>query len=443
VLTTELAIIFLLLVANGIFAMSEIAVVSSRRVRLEQRAQGGDRRAGAALRLKDEPAQFLSTVQIGITGVGIFAGAYSGATFIARLSEWLTQYPAVAPYSEQLALAVVVSAITYASLVIGELVPKAIALTNPERIAGYVARPVSVVARIGTPVVKLLTVSTSLVLRVLRVRPTNEPGVTEEEIRALLKQAALSGDVEPVEHAIVEKVFRLGDRRATAIMTPRHEVDWIDMKEGMEGVRQYLAQVRHPRLLVCDGELDKVVGIAFAEDLLDAALSGRPVDLRTIARPPVYLPATLSVFEIVKQFRAAHAHVGLVLDEFGAIEGIVTSADILEGLVGELPSAPSEEAGPITRRHDGSYLVDGVIAVDDLASAIELPPIPEDEQGQYETLAGLVMTRLGRVPQAGDGFTWAHLRVEVVDMDGLRVDKVLITDERPTDEERRSEEQQS
>jgi putative hemolysin len=439
VLTTELAIIFLLLVANGIFAMSEIAVVSSRRIRLEQRAEGGDRRARAALRLKDEPTQFLSTVQIGITGVGIFAGAYSGATLTARLSEWLMQYPSVAAYSDQLALAVVVSAITYASLVIGELVPKAIALTNPERIAGHVAAPVAVIARIGTPLVKLLTVSTSIVLRLLRVRPTNEPRVTEEEIRALLKQAAASGDVEPVEHAIVEKVFRLGDRRATAIMTPRHEIDWVDVNEGMEGVKQYLAQARHPRLLVCDGELDTVVGVAFAEDLLEATLSGRLVELRSVARPPVYVPATLSVFEIVGQFRAAHAHVGLVLDEFGAIEGIVTSADILEGLVGEMPSQPSEEAGPITRRHDGSWLVDGVIAVDDLASAIELPPFPEDEQGQYQTLAGLVMTRLGRVPQAGDGFTWAHLRIEVMDMDGLRVDKVLITDERPAAEEQDKE----
>jgi putative hemolysin len=426
VLTTELVIIFLLLVANGIFAMSEIAVVTARRVRLQQRAAEGDRRAAAALQLKDHPTRFLSTAQVGITLIGILAGAYSGARLTARLSDWLAGVALIAPYREAVALAIIVGAITYFSLVIGELVPKAIALHNPEGIAGSVATRVAAAARFATPLVTILSSSTNLVLRLLRVHPKADRGVTEEEIRALIKQATLSGDVAPVEQKIVEQVFRLGDRRVSGIMTPRHDIDWLDIHEGLDGIRAHLATLRHPRIVVCDGELDKVLGVVRSEELLAAVLAGGPVDLKPLLQAPKFVPATMSVFQLIEAFKASHTPLALVLDEFGAIEGLVTSTDVLEGLVGEMPTEPSEAAGPIIRRDERSWLVDGTTPVDDLRAAIELPETPENEEGTYQTLAGLVMTRLGRVPREGDRFTWGTLSFEVVDMDGRRVDKVMI-----------------
>jgi putative hemolysin len=426
VLTIEIVVIFLLLVANGIFAMSEIAVVTARRVRLQQRASDGDRRATAALQLKDHPTKFLSTVQVGITLIGILAGAYSGATLTTRLSEWLSGVPLVAPYREAVALAIIVGTITYFSLVIGELVPKAIALHNPEGIAGSVATRVAAAARVVTPLVTVLSASTNLVLRLLRVHPKSDRGVTEEEIRALIKQATLTGDVAPVEQRIVEQVFRLGDRRVSAIMTPRHDIDWLDVHDGLEGIRAHLAKLRHPRIVACDGDLDKVLGVVRSEDLLAAVLAGAPLDLRRLLEPPKFVPATMSVFQLIETFKASRTPLALVLDEFGAIEGLVTSTDVLEGLVGEMPTEPSEAPGPIVRRDDRSWLVDGTTPIDDLQAAIELPETPENEEGTYQTLAGLVMTRLGRVPREGDRFAWGALTFEVVDMDGRRIDKVMI-----------------
>jgi putative hemolysin len=425
-LTAEIVIILLLLVANGIFAMSEIAVVTARRVRLQQRAETGDARAAAALRLKEHPTQFLSTVQVGITLVGIFAGAYGGATLTSHLSERLVGITWLAPYREAVALAVVVGAITYFSLIIGELVPKAIALHNPEGIAAQVATRVAAAARIVTPAVRVLSASTNFVLRLLRVHPRSDRGVTEEEIRALIKQATVTGDVEPVEQEIVEQVFRLGDRRVSGIMTPRHEIEWLDIRDGVTGIREHVATVTHPRILVCDGELDKVLGVARAEQLLERVLAGDSVDLRPLLVPPIFVPATMSVFHLVETLRSSRTHLALVLDEFGAIEGLVTSTDVLEGLVGEIPTEPSGEPGPIMQRDERSWLVDGMTPIDDLAAAIELPPIPDTEQGTYQTLAGLVMTRLARVPHTGDRFAWGDLTFEVVDMDGRRIDKVMV-----------------
>jgi putative hemolysin len=423
---TEVLIILLLLVANGVFAMSEIAVVTARRVRLQQRAEGGDRRAAAALRLASEPTHFLSTVQVGITLVGIFAGAYGGATLSQQLEVWLHQFALVAPYAEAVALVLVVTAITYFSLVIGELVPKAIALHNPEGIASFVAAPVAAVARIATPLVTLLSWSTTLVLRVLRIGPSRDHAVTEEEIRALIKQASVAGDIAPAERDIVEQVFRLGDRRVSAIMTPRHDIEWLDIHEGVEGVRRHLAEVKHPKILFCDGGLDSVLGVARTEDLLGGVLAGEQLDVRTVLRPPVFVPATLSVYQLLDRFRESRLHLALVLDEFGAIEGLVTPTDILESLVGEIPTEPQAESGPIAVREDGSWLVDGAIPLDDLRVSLELPAPPAEEEGAYQTLAGFVMTRLARVPRAGDRFTWSDWRFEVMDMDGRRVDKVLI-----------------
>ena len=302
-MTAELVIIFLLLVANGVFAMSEIAVVTARRVRLQQRADSGDKGARAALRIAANPTEFLSTVQVGITLIGIFAGAYGGATLAEQLAARIAVYPPVAPYAEAVALAIVVGAITYLSLVIGELVPKALALHNPERIAALVAGPVATVAKVAKPLVKVLSWSTNFVLWVLRIRPNDDRNVTEEDIRALIKQATVSGDVAPREQEIVEQVFRLGDRRVSGIMTPRHDIEWLDVHEGVEGVRRHLALVNHPKILFCDGGLDTVLGVARTEQLLALVLSGSAFEVESVLQAPLYVPSTLSVFQLIDKFQ--------------------------------------------------------------------------------------------------------------------------------------------
>lgn len=426
-MTVEILIIFFLLVANGVFAMAEIAVVASRKVRLQQRADAGNKRALAALRLAQSPTQFLSTVQVGITLVGIFAGAYGGATLASKLAVWLRQFPLVAPYSEAAGLIIVVGAITYFSLVIGELVPKAIALTNPEGIASAVAAPLAVVARAATPVVHVLSASTHIVLALLRIKPQVGQDVTEDEIRALVRQATVAGEVAPVEQQIVEQVFVLGDQLVRSIMTPRHEIDWLNSNDDLKLIREHLATTRHPRLLVCEDSPDTVLGVVHAEELLEQILAGDAVDLRALLRPPLFVPLTMSVFQLLEAFRSSHVHVAIVLDEFGATAGIVTPTDILEALVGEIPANPGGGAGPIIRRDDRSWLADGTTPIEDLAREIQLPEPPEQEEGTYHTLAGFVMTRLARVPHTGDRFTWNGFEFEVVDMDGRRVDKVLVT----------------
>jgi putative hemolysin len=425
-MTFDLLFLLLLLVANGLFAMAEIALVASRSVRLEQRAHAGDARAAHALRLKANPTDFLSTVQVGITLIGILAGAYSGSTLAEPLAALLRSVPAIGPYGDALALAIVVSALTYCSLVIGELVPKAIALREPERIAAWVAQPFDIVARVASPLVRLLSISTNVLLWLLRVRPGVDPHPTEDEIRALIKQAAHTGEVEPAEQLLVEKVFHLGDRRVSSLMTPRHNVEWIDVNGEAAEIRQALATQRRSCYLVCDSELDRVVGVALAEELLAQCLTGQTVDLRAVARAPLFVPDTLSALILLEQFRTAHTETALVVDEYGGIQGLITITDILEGLASGVPDAPTQEAGPIVRRNDGSWLVDGDVSLDDLRAHVRLPSIPEEEVGQYETLAGLVMTRLSRVPHVGDHVEWETLRFEVVDMDGRRVDKVLI-----------------
>jgi putative hemolysin len=426
-MTFDLLFLFLLLVANGVFAMAEIALVASRSVRLEQRVLLGDPKAARALRLKGNPTDFLSTVQVGITLIGILAGAYSGSTLAEPLAALLQSFPAIGPYSETLAFAIVVSLLTYFSLVIGELVPKAIALREPERLAAWVAVPFDVIARVAAPLVRLLSVSTNVVLWLLRIRPGDEPHPTEEEIRALIKQAAYTGELEPAEQQLVEKVFHLGDRRVSSLMTPRHEVEWIDANADAAEIRTALASQRRSCYVVCDGELDQVIGVALAQELLAQCLTGPSVDLRVVIRAPLFVPDTLSALTLLERFRTAHTETGVVVDEYGGIQGLVTITDILEGLFGALPNTPATDSGPIVRRSDGSWLVDGAVSLDDLRAHVPLPRIPEEDIGQYETLAGLVMTRLSRVPHVGDRVTWESLLFEVVDMDGRRVDKVLIT----------------
>lgn len=422
----EWAIILLLILANGVFAMSEIAVVSARKARLKDRADRGDRKAAAALDLARSPDAFLSTVQVGITLVGVLAGAFGGATIAEKLGALLEPYPRLAPYGEALGVGAVVLAITYLSLILGELVPKRIALGNPERIASAVALPMKALARLGSPVVRLLTFSTSFVLRLLRVRPAAQQPVTEDEIRVLMAQGAESGTFERAELDIVGRVLRLADRHVASVMTPRNEVVWIDLDEEPESRRRLLRECGRSQLPVARGSLDAVRGVLRVKDWLRAEETS-PGDDAGLLQPALFVPETADTLDLLEQFQKTRQHLAIVLDEHGGAAGIVTLHDILEAIVGDLPPADEESEPLLVARGDGSWLVDGSLPVPDFKDALRLQDLPEEAEGHFHTVGGLVMSVLRRVPREGDAFETSGLRLEVVDMDGRRVDKVLVT----------------
>ena len=419
-------VLFVLLVANGVCAMAEIAMVSARPGRLEQRANAGDAGARRAFHLKGNPTDFLSTVQVGITLIGILAGAYSGSTLAEPFADYLATNPILAPYSEPIALGLVVTLLTYFSLVIGELVPKAIALRSPEQISSLVAGPFSAIARITAPAVRLLSGSTSALLWLLRIPPATETHATEEEIRALIKQATRAGELAPSEHQLIERVFHLADRRVSSVMTPRPDLEWVDVHATPTELQDAIRNGRRRRLLVCDQELDRVLGVVHAEDLLVQSLERASLDLQALLRPPVFVPETLTMLVLLERLRTAATHTAVVIDEYGDVQGVVTESDIFDSMVGSHADTVPGEQTQVVRRPDGSWLVDAAIAIEDLRDRMPFPPLPEDEKGQYATLAGFVMTRLARVPHEGDAFMWNGLRVEIVDMDERRVDKVLL-----------------
>jgi putative hemolysin len=406
--------------------MSEIAVVAARKVRLQQRADEGDERARAALALAHDPEKFLSTVQFGITLVGVLAGAYGGARLAEPLAEPIATLPQLAPYAENIALGIVVTVITVLSLIFGELVPKRIALNSPEQLAAWVAKPMIGLSKIGGPIVALLTASTNVVLRVFGIKGQAEPNLTEDEIKALISQGAETGAVGATEENIVQRVFQLGDQRVAAIMTPRPDIEWIDVDAGQEELREFLASHSHTRFVVCHGNLDEVLGIVRSADLLPLAFSGARIDLRALTREAVFVPDSMPAVQLLESFRSSHKHVALVMDEYGAVEGLVTVTDLLTAIVGEIPSDPSEAQGLFVSRADGTWLVDGSAPMEQVLDRFGLDPLPEEEAGAYHTIGGFVMARLGRVPRVADQFEWGGMRFEVMDMDGRRIDKVLV-----------------
>lgn len=424
---TALLFILFLILANGVFAMSEIAVVAAKKVRLQQRAEDGDERAKTALGLVNDPNKFLSTVQVGITLVSVLAGAYGGATIAEQLAEPIARVALLAPYAPGIALGLVVAVISYLSLILGELVPKRIALNNPETLASWVARPMLWLSRVGGPAVVVLTASTNLILKLFGIQGQAETNLTEDEIRALISQGAASGTFGITEGDIVQRVFQLGDQRVAAIMTPRPDIEWIDFDASAEELREFLASHAHTQFVVCQGGLDNVLGIVRSADLLPLAFKGVAIELRTVTRDALFVPDSMPAVQLLESFRGSHKHVALVMDEYGAVEGLVTVTDLLTALVGDLPGNAIEAAGEFVVRADGSWLVDGSASMEEVATRCEIETLPEDEEGAYHTIGGFVMTRLGRVPKTADAFEWGGLRFEVMDMDGRRVDKVLVT----------------
>ncbi len=434
-MTFEIVLVVLLVLANGVFAMAEIAVISSRKSRLRMLAEAGDARAAAALALARDPNRFLSTVQVGITLVGVFAGAYGGATLAEPLAQRLADVPLIGPWSGGVALTIVVVAITYLSLVVGELVPKRIALGAPERIASTIARPMAVLSRIATPLVALLSASTEGLLTLLRVGRTAEAPTSDEEVQALVSEGAAAGVFEPGESDIVENLFWFGDSRVADLMTPRPELVWIDVDASAETIRSTIAATGFSRYVVARGSVEHVVGIARTKDLLLGALDGADGVPDEAVRAALFVPESTPSLTLLERFRATGEHAALVLDEYGGIEGIVTVTDVLEALVGDLPAHDRAPERLCVRRADGTLLLEGAAGLDDLEEAVRevleaahgrgAPGFALPRDARYRTLGGFVGTRLRRLPNVGDAVVQGSWRLEVVDMDGRRVDKVL------------------
>jgi len=424
-MTIDLLVLLLLILLNGVFAMSEIAVVSSRRARLVQMAEasGGARRA---LALASEPTRFLSSVQIGITCIGILSGAIGEASIAVRFRVYLERFPAIAPYAETVSLAIMVVLLTYFSLILGELVPKRLALTHPERIASLIARPMEILATVARPIVRLLSLSTDGILRLVGVRQTKQPGVTADEIRVMLEQGAEEGVFEVTEHEMVTNVLNLDDRHVGGVLTPRSEVVFLDVRDSMEANREKLHHEGHSVLPLCDGGLDSVIGFVRSTKLLDLMLAGQTFDLKGLTEPPLFVPETMTLMRLLEQFKRTHLPVALVVDEFGGVEGLVSLTDVVGSIVGDLPLEPGEEPA-IVRREDGSWLLDGALDLDTVMRTLDAESLLSEEDRQhYHTLGGLAMLALGRVPRTGDVFERGTYRFEIVDMDGNRVDRVLV-----------------
>jgi len=420
----EILFILLLIVANGLFAMSELAVVSARKSRLKQWASRGNRKAQVALDLANDPNRFLSTVQVGITLIGTLAAAFGGATIAEAIEARLKRVPSLAPYGEAIGLAVVVAGITYFSLVLGELVPKRLALSNPERIASVVAGPLRRLSILGVPLVRLLSSSTETILRILGIRQSAEPPVTEEEVNILLKQGTQAGVFEPAEQEMVKRVFRLGDQRARNLMTPRTEVVWIDPSDPLEEVRRKVTESPHSQFPVCAGSLDDVLGVVPAKHLLVSDLIRQPFDIKGILQIPLFIYEGTRGLTVLELFKQSGRHFAIVLSEYGSVEGLLTTNDILEAIVGDLPREADIGDQRAVKRPDGSWLVDGSLDVAEFRDLIEAPRLPE---GDYHTVAGLVLGLLGRIPTVADSFEWDGFKFEVLDMDGHRIDKVLVS----------------
>jgi putative hemolysin len=425
----QIALLLLLIVANGVFAMAELAVASSRKIRLQRRAETGDAGAQAALDLANDPGRFLSTVQIGITLISVLIGAFGGNSLGATIGHGIARIPGLAPYSDEIGFGIAVAVITYLSLIIGELVPKQLALGNAETIAALVSRPMRGLSRVASPLVSLLSFSTSAVLRLLGVKASTDPAVTEEEITILIQQGAEAGVVQTAEREIVDRVFRLGDQRVYDLMTPRLRVRWVDLDEPLEEQRHAIIAARYHVLPACRGDLDHVIGVVEVKDLWAREVRGEDANPEAVLKPPAFIPESLPAFKALEMLRDAHTSLGLVLDEFGGTEGVITLTDLLEALVGDLPDERGGGNTSIVRREDGSWLIDGMLPMAELREELDWDETPGERRGDYQTVGGFVLDQLGRVPAAGEYFAWEGWRVEVIDMDGNRVDKVLIARE--------------
>lgn len=421
----ELLVIFLLLLINAFFALSEMAIVSASKPLLRQMVKQGNRRAEAALKLAEDPGKFLSTVQVGITLVGILAGAYGGATIAAKIAPFLNDIGWISPYGDTIAVALVVTLITFLSVVIGELIPKQLALRNPEGLAMFVAGSMALLSRIVAPVVYIFETAASIAMRLMGMRPEDSDRVTEEEVQAIMAEGVESGAIEKSEHEMLRRIIRLGDRNVKSIMTHRTEVSFIDVHDSLETIGQKIRQFGHSRYPVIDGPSGDVIGAVHAKEILNVA-SAAPFNIRDYVREILTLPETASCLKALEAFKSSSINMAMIVDEYGSTEGIITTADILEAIVGVLPSNyDNSEHALIRQRDDGSYLVDGRTPIDEIHLQIGIDGI--DADGDFETIAGFLVQQLRKTPEEGDTAEAHGYRFEVIDMDGRRIDKILVS----------------
>ncbi len=426
-LTLQIAIIFLLILLNGFFAMAEMAVVSSRKARLQHAADVGRRGARLALELKRDPSRFLSTVQIGVTVISVLASVFGGATLADTLAQALAREPGfVGRYATTISFVTVVIVIAYVTLVLGELVPKRVALGRPEYIAARLSRLLQVMSVAARPIERLLSASSNLVLHLVPGRSAEPAPVTEEEITLMLREATAAGHFQAEETAMVQMVFRLGDRRVSTVMTPRTQVELLDVTDSEEENRRKIRDSDYSRFPVVQGGPQQVLGIVQVKDLLTAVLAGRTFDIRGAVKPPIYLPNTVTAMRALEIFKRSGQPMALVVDEYGDFEGVVTLHDILQSLVGDIADPADAGSQAVVRRDDGSWLVDGMLTLDEVKDVIGVRHLPGADSGDFQTLGGFMMARVNRVPQVGDHVLVKGYRFEVVDMDGRRVDRVLV-----------------
>lgn len=427
----DILIILGLILINGVFAMSEIAIVTSKRIRLQKLAENGSRGAKVALDLSDSPSRFLSTIQVGITLIGIFNGAFGEASLVDQLKPQVELIPLLSVYAREIALGIVVVGITFASLILGELVPKRIAMQYPEVIASIVSAPMLWLSRLMGPFVRVLTGSTEFILRILGMHHKKDDSVTEEEIAGLFREGADAGLFEKTEHDIVSRALRLDDQRVGSLMTPRMDVDYIDIEDTIDINLTKIADSSYSRFPVCKGDLSHIIGVVHAGNLFEQAINGKAitaVDIEAAARPPLFVPETISAMQLLETLKKNRAELALVIDEYGEIEGVVTLSDVLGALVGDVSVIDEHHEVDGVRREDGSWLIDGGVSFDRFRELLETEVrFPEEASGTYHTLAGFVMTFLGHIPQMSDAFEWEGYRIEVVDMDRNRIDRLLIT----------------
>lgn len=432
----EISVILLLILANGVLSMSEMAIVSSRKARLLQLAEHGDKGAASALELADSPNDFLSTVQIGITMVGILTGAFGGATLADELTLLLKPIFGAQHYANAVAIVIVVSITTFLSLIIGELVPKRLALHSPEKVARMVARPMRKLSACVSPLVHLLGRSTNFILDMFGIKESNDPQVTEAEIHVLVEQAAEAGIVEESEQEMVAEVLRLGDRRVTSIMTQRTDIAWLDVNSTVDEIIEIIAKSKHTRFPVADGSLDTVHGIVEVKDFLPSIVKREAINLAALAHEPLVIPESLSALDVLERLRDEQAKIALVMSEYGGLQGLITSEDIFHAIVGHLPEAGTAPKWEAVRRDDGSWLLDGQMPILEFQEMFELSSITihegdageaeSDGDFQFQTLAGFILAKLQRIPKTGEKFQWRDLHFEIVDLDRHRIDKVMV-----------------
>lgn len=427
----DILIILGLILVNGIFAMSEIAIVTSKRIRLQKLSENGSRGAQAALDLSESPSRFLSTIQVGITLIGIFNGAYGEASLVASLTPELAGIAWISPYAREVSLAIVVVGITFASLILGELVPKRIAMQYPETVAALVSPLMLMLSKLMAPFVRVLTGSTEFILRMLGLHHAKDDAVTEEEIAGMFREGADAGLFEKTEHDIVSRALRLDDQRVAALMTPRMDVHFIDLDDALEVNLAKIADSSYNRFPVCRGDISHIIGIVHAGSLFEQTIRGESIstiDIAAATRPPLFVPETISAMQLLETLKKNRAELALVIDEYGEIEGIVTLSDVLGALVGDVSVIDRDHQDDAVQRADGSWLIDGGVTFDRFRELLATPVrFPEEAAGTYHTLAGFVMTWLGHIPQISEHFEWEGYRIEVVDMDRNRIDRLLVT----------------